>query len=34
MSDGYLAQPFKEIQNNDYDALLYCKTNNAGFFFD
>lgn len=34
MSDGYLAQPFKEIQNNDYDALLYCKTNIAGFFFD
>lgn len=34
MPDGYLAQPFKEIQNNDYDALLYCKTNIAGFFFD
>ena len=34
MSDGYLSQPFKEIQNNDYDALLYCKTNIAGFFFD
>lgn len=34
MSDGYLVQPFKEIQNNDYDALLYCKTNIAGFFFD
>lgn len=34
MPDGYLAHPFKEIQNNDYDALLYCKTNIAGFFFD
>lgn len=34
MPDGYLAQPFKEIQNSDYDALLYCKTNIAGFFFD
>lgn len=34
MADGYLARPFKEIQNNDYDALLYCKTNIAGFFFD
>lgn len=34
MPDGYLAQPFKGIQNNDYDALLYCKTNIAGFFFD
>ena len=34
MADGYLIQPFKEIQNNDYNALLYCKTNIAGFFFD
>ena len=34
MPAGYLAHPFKEIQNNDYDALLYCKTNIAGFFFD
>lgn len=34
MADGYLAQPFKGIQNNGYDALLYCKTNIAGFFFD
>lgn len=34
MADGYLAQPFKTVQNNDYNALLYCKTNIAGFFFD
>lgn len=34
MADGYLAQPFKPIQNNSYEALLYCKTNIAGFFFD
>ena len=34
MADGYLAQPFKSVQNNTYEALLYCKTNIAGFFFD
>lgn len=31
---GYQAQPFKEITNNDKNALLYCKTNIGGFFFD
>ena len=30
----YQAQPFKEITNNDKNALLYCKTNIGGFFFD
>ena len=34
MADGYLAQPFKDISKSDYNALLYCKTNIAGFFFD
>ena len=34
MADGYLIEPFKEIQNNDYNALLSCKTTLAGFFFD
>lgn len=34
MPEGYLAQPGTNVEGMSYDALLYCKTNIAGYFFD
>lgn len=34
MAEGYLPRSATNTEGLDYEALLYCKTNIAGFFFD
>lgn len=34
MSEGYLAKSATDTTGMSYDAMLYCKTNIGGYFFD
>lgn len=34
MAQGYLAKSASNTEGMSYDAMLYCKTNIAGYFFD
>lgn len=34
MAEGYLPEPLKDVSSLGEEALLYCKTNIGGYFFD